>query len=228
MYFNINHVGNQNPRITLRTQHRIPLNSIPSTPTITTQHVHPLHRRILDSQPKPKRRHRAQSPPRHPSTMPNPAARQKQFWLHDRDYLSSPRCRGADILEGGVFYDRVFEFCLDDVDCRARIEQFEAECEHYKRVVRRSEQRREPEVRQKWLAEQWSRAYNDWVSVYENHKDCPQTRNQHEHFRALSQAGVCAGGYGLPHRLRLGRDPNGLAIPTVGIERTHTPVRMRR
>jgi hypothetical protein len=83
-------------------------------------------------------------------------------------------------------------------------------------------------VRQKWLAEQWSRAYNDWVSVYENHKDCPQTRNRHEHFRALRAANVCIGGYGLPDRLRLGRNPNGLAIPMVGIERTHTPVPMRR
>jgi hypothetical protein len=158
----------------------------------------------------------------------NPAARQKQFWPHDRDYLSSPRCRGADIREGGVFYDRVFEFCFDDVDCRDRIEQFEAEYEHYKLEVRRSEQRREPEVRQKWLGQQWLRAYNDWVSVFENHKDCPQTRNRHEHFRALRAANVCAGGYGLPDRLRLGRNLNGLAIPTVGIERTHTPTPMRR
>ena len=158
----------------------------------------------------------------------NPAARQKQFWLHDRDFLSAPRCRGADIREGGVFYDRVFEFCFDDVDCRDRIAQFEAEYEHYKREVRRSEQRREPEARQKWLAQQWLRAYNDWVSIYENHKDCPQTRNRHEHFRALRAANVCIGGYGLPDRLRLGTNSNGLAIPTVGIERTHTPVPMRR
>ena len=158
----------------------------------------------------------------------NPSARQREFWLHDRDYLSSPRCRGSDIREGGVFYDRVFEFCLDDVDCRARIEQFEAEYEHYRREVRRAEQRREPEARQSWLARQWERAYGDWVSVYENHKDCPQTRNRHEHFRALAAARVCVGGFGLPNSLRLGRDPNGLPIPTVGIERTHTPVPMRR
>lgn len=50
----------------------------------------------------------------------NRAARQREFWLHDRDYLSSPRCRGEDIREGGVYYGRVFEFCLDDVDCRSR------------------------------------------------------------------------------------------------------------
>lgn len=158
----------------------------------------------------------------------NRAARQREFWLHDREYLASPRCRGQDVREGGVYYGRIFEFCFDDVDCRARIEQFEAEYEHYGREVQRSEQRREPEARQKWLAQQWLRAYNDWVSIYENHKDCPQTRNRHEHFRALCSANVCAGGYGLPDRLRLGRNPNQLPIPTVGIERTHTPVPMRR
>ena len=158
----------------------------------------------------------------------NRAARQREFWLHDREYLASPRCRGQDIREGGVYYGRVFEFCFDDVDCRARIEQFEAEYEHWGREVQRSEQRREPEATQKWLAQQWLRAYNDWVSIYENHKDCPQTRNRHEHFRALRSANVCAGGYGLPDRLRLGRNPNQLPIPTVGIERTHTPVPMRR
>ncbi|GAB7336160.1 hypothetical protein MBLNU13_g08935t2 [Cladosporium sp. NU13] len=92
----------------------------------------------------------------------NRAARQREFWLHDCDYLSSPRCRGQDIREGGVYYGRVFEFCFDDVDCRARIEQFEAEYEHYGREVRRSEQRREPEARQNWLAQQWLRACNDW------------------------------------------------------------------
>ncbi|KAM0711764.1 hypothetical protein Q7P35_001132 [Cladosporium inversicolor] len=132
------------------------------------------------------------------------------------------------IHEGGVFYGHIFEFCFDDADCRARLEQFETEYEHYGREVRRSEQRRKPEARQKWLAEQWLRAYNDWVSVYENHKVCPQTRNRHEHFRALRVANVCIGGFGLPDRLRLGRNPNSLPIPTVEIQRTRTPTPMRR
>ena len=68
----------------------------------------------------------------------NRTARQREFWLHDGDHLSSPRCRGVDIREGGVYHGRVFEFCLEDVDCRTRIEQFEAEYEHYGREVRRS------------------------------------------------------------------------------------------
>jgi hypothetical protein len=57
----------------------------------------------------------------------NRATKQKDFWLHDGEYLSRPQCRAQDIREGGVYFNRVFEFCLDDVDCRARIEQFETE-----------------------------------------------------------------------------------------------------
>ena len=37
----------------------------------------------------------------------NRAARQREFWLHDSEYLASPRCRGQDIREGGVYYGRV-------------------------------------------------------------------------------------------------------------------------
>lgn len=158
----------------------------------------------------------------------NRAAKQKEFWLHENQYLARPCCPPHLIREGGVYYNRVFEFCFDDVDCRARIEQFETEYEHYKREVHRAESRREPETRQKWLAEQWLRAYNDWVSVYENHKDCPNTRNRHHHFSVLNKAGVCVGMYGLPEHMRRGRDPNTLPIPTVGVERTHTPRPMRR
>jgi hypothetical protein len=158
----------------------------------------------------------------------NRAAKQKEFWLHDAEYLSRPRCAPQDVREGGIYFNRVFEFCFDDVDCRARIEQFAAEYAHYGQEVRRSERRRDPEARQKWLAQQWLRTYNDWVSVYENHKNCPQTRNRHQHFRALYGADVCVGGYGLPDRLRLGENPNLLPIPTMGIERTHTPNPRRR
>ena len=41
------------------------------------QNVHPLHRRVLDSQSKPKRRRRTQSPPRYPSTRPKPRRKTK-------------------------------------------------------------------------------------------------------------------------------------------------------
>jgi hypothetical protein len=153
----------------------------------------------------------------------NRAAKQKEFWLHDGEYLSRPRCAPQDIRDGGVYVNRGLVVCFDDVDCRARIEQFEAEYAHYGREVRRAEQRREPEARQKWLAQQWLRTYNDWISVYENHKECPQTRNRHQHYRALYGAGVFVGMFGLPNLLRMGENPNLLPIPTVGIERTHTP-----
>lgn len=156
----------------------------------------------------------------------NRAAKQKEFWLHENQYLSRPQCPAAEIREGGVYYNRIFEFCFDDVDCRERLEQFAAEYQHCKQASERAESRELPE-RQRQLAQRWLRAYNDWVSAYENHKDCPQTRNRHHHFSALQRAGVCIGMFGLPERLRLGTNPHSVTMPSVGIERGGTPVQRR-
>lgn len=157
----------------------------------------------------------------------NRAAKEREFWLHNNEYLSRPRCPDANIQEGGYYFNRIFEFCFDDVDCRQRLEQFEAEYERCRQQIEYSESRLELPERQRFLAQQWSKAYNDWVSAYESHKDCPNTRSRHHHYSALHRAGVCIGGFGLPDKLRLGVNPNTVRMPSVGIERGGTPVGRR-
>lgn len=147
----------------------------------------------------------------------NPRAKKMEFWEHDGQFLKRPVCRNP--REGGYYYNRIFEFCFDDVACGERLDHFEHEYDRCQRASEESEQRREPQQRQRMLAQAWLDAYHNWISGYESHKDCPRTRNRHEHFNALNRAGVCVGMYGLPDHLRIGKNPHTVVMPSVGIER---------
>lgn len=146
----------------------------------------------------------------------NPQAKTLSFWLHANEIWSQPVCN--DIREGGVYYNRVFEFCFEDTHCRERLESFEFAYERARNASRYADARGEAPGTRRELAAQWKRAYDEWVSAYNSHKDCPQTRNRHDHFNALRAARVCVGMLGLPEGLRLGRDPNGVIMPAAGFQ----------
>jgi hypothetical protein len=86
--------------------------------------------------------------------------------------------------------------------------------------------RERPDV-QASATEEWRKAYNDWTSAYENHRDCPDRRYASEILRRLKRADVVQDQRYFPDDSRLGAHPRTAQEPVVGIQRHYDAPRRR-
>ncbi|KAM0715542.1 hypothetical protein Q7P37_009040 [Cladosporium fusiforme] len=148
----------------------------------------------------------------------NPDAKKVEFWDHNGDFLARPVCQNT--RDGGYWDNRIFNFCFDDEYCSERLEYFETQYDDCQRAFEAAERNRESQGMQRTRARQWREAYNEWISAYENHKDCPRRRDYDPHFLKLERDGVCVGMPTLEDYMRIGRNPHFATIPPEeGIER---------
>ena len=71
--------------------------------------------------------------------LPHRATRQLFLWAR----RVSHGARLDDVREGGVYYNRVFEFCFEDTHCRERLESFEFAYERARNASRYADARGE-------------------------------------------------------------------------------------
>lgn len=67
----------------------------------------------------------------------------------------------------------------------------------------------------------WRRAYDEWMSAYEHHRDCPGRRSMSQLFRDLKTAGVVHDKPCMGDAARLGIHPRSAPEPDVGMNRQY-------
>lgn len=78
---------------------------------------------------------------------------------------------------------------------------------------------REARIVQDEFTSRWRKAYDDWMSAYENHRDCPDRRQMSQLFQELKRAGIVLDQMYMPDATRLGAHPSSAQEPIVGITR---------
>lgn len=134
-------------------------------------------------------------------------------------FLLHAVCSRSEIRDGGCYRDRILDFCYQDYDCFQRLAELQAACTAAKREAEAMEAQREATLLQTGYTSRWKQAYDDWMSAYENHRDCPGRRQMSQLFQDLKRAGVALDQMYIPDATRLGAHPSSVPEPIVGITR---------
>ena len=100
---------------------------------------------------------------------------------------------------------------------------FEAACAAAKKdaeSIAAEREQRTPGV-QAEATSRWRRAYDEWMSAYEHHRDCPGRRSMSQLFRDLKSAGVVHDKPRMGDPARLGIHPRSAPQPTIGMNRQY-------
>jgi hypothetical protein len=147
----------------------------------------------------------------------NPTARVFNFYECRGQFFKQARCPLSEICQGGCYRGRILDFCYQDDDCFLRLVELQAACTAAQREAETMESVRERPDVQASATEEWRKAYNDWTSAYENHRDCPDRRYASEIFRLLKRADVVQYQRYIPDDSRLGAHPRSLLWGSRGI-----------
>lgn len=134
-------------------------------------------------------------------------------------FLLHAVCSRSAIRDGGCYRGRILDFCYQDYDCFQRLAELQATCTAAKREAEAMESVREARTVQDEFTGRWKRAYEDWMSAHENHRDCPGRRHMSQLFQELKRAGIVLDQMYMPDATRLGAHPSSVPEPIVGITR---------
>lgn len=151
------------------------------------------------------------------------------FYECNGRFLLHATCPRNDIRDGGYYRNRIADFCYQDNDCFVRLAELQSACTAAKREAEEMDASREAPVLQHGFTGRWKQAYDDWMSAYENHRDCPGRRQRSQLFQDLKRAGVVLDQMYISDATRLGAHPSSVPEPIVGITRHYdAPVWERR
>jgi hypothetical protein len=136
-------------------------------------------------------------------------------------FLLHAVCPGKDIRQGGCYRGRILDFCYQDNDCFVRMAELQAACTAAQREAEAMEALREHPTLQTGATDRWRQAYDDWMSAYEHHRDCPDRRYMSRLFQDLKRAGVVLDKMYIDDATRLGVHPRSAPQPIVGINRQY-------
>lgn len=149
----------------------------------------------------------------------NADARIIPFYECSGRFLLHAVCPWKDIRQGGCWRGRILDYCYQDHDCSRRVVALQAACAAAKRAAEEMDAAREAPALQHGSMARWRKAYDDWMSAYENHRDCPGRRQESQLFQILKRAGVVLDAAYIPDAARLGAHPNSMQEPIVGFAR---------
>jgi len=149
----------------------------------------------------------------------NVYARNVTFWECRGRYSRESVCSARECHQGGWYSSRPLDFCYEDLDCARRMRDFEEACNAVKEDAEAREQRT-PGV-QAEATSRWRRAYDEWMSAYEHHRDCPSRRSMSQLFQGLKRADVVRDKPRMENAARLGIHPRSAPQPTVGMNRQY-------
>jgi hypothetical protein len=149
----------------------------------------------------------------------NANARIIDFYECRGQFLKQARCAPHEITQGGCYHNRILDFCYQDDDCFRRLVEVQSACTAAQREAEAMDSAREHPDIQANVTEEWRQAYNDWTSVYENHRQCPDRRYNSHLFKQLMVADVVRDQRYIPDATRLGAHPRSAQAPIVSIQR---------
>jgi hypothetical protein len=151
----------------------------------------------------------------------NVNARIVPFWECRGRFSREAVCSTSQCHHGGWYNWRILDFCYEDHDCAKRMVDFEEACDAARREAEAMEgEQRNPGV-QAEATSRWRRAYDEWMSAYEHHRDCPSRRSGSQLFQDLRRAGVVRDKPRMSDAARLGIHPRSAPQPTVGMNRQY-------
>lgn len=158
----------------------------------------------------------------------NPLARVVPFYECKGRLFPDRQCPDYLIRWGGTYKEQILDFCYEDDDCFLRIKQMEAAYTRAGRYAQAVEAIREGTTVQNHYTQAWKKAYDDWCSIYEHHKDCPWKRYNHILMDRLKSRNILQDQPFLDDDTRLGRHPNTAEDPVTGVNRHYDEYRPRR
>lgn len=129
------------------------------------------------------------------------------------------RCAPDSTQQGGCYRGRIMDFCYEDQDCFLRMVELQAACTVAKRAAQAADQEREHPDIQLNAQKAWKKAYDEWTSAYDHHRECPWRRYSSELFRLLKRAGIVMDRQMIDDQTRMGAHPGSQKEPIVGIQR---------
>ena len=153
----------------------------------------------------------------------NVNARIVPFWECRGRFSREATCSADQCHHGGWYNWRILDFCYEDNDCARRMADFENACAAAKEDAENAEGDRDRRNQgiQAETTSRWRRAYDEWMSAYEHHRDCPSRRSMSQLFQGLKRAGVVRDKPRLGDQTRLGMNPRSAPQPTVGMSRQY-------
>lgn len=149
----------------------------------------------------------------------NPDARTIKFFECNGRFHKAAQCPASSIQEGGTYGNRLLDFCYEDEDCFLRLKVLESQNTSDKNVAKEAESDRWPTEMQAEATRFWKKAYDNWTSAYDNHRNCPYRRYQSALLRELKRADIVQDARALDEDLRMGAHPGSEEEPVVGIQR---------
>ena len=138
-------------------------------------------------------------------------------------FSTQARCRLGLIAQGGCYGGRITDFCYKDDDCLIRLVELQCAYDAARKAAELADEDRLHPNRQAEITQEWRKAYDDWMSAYEHHRECPDRRYMSGLFQQLKRANVVADKVYLPDVVRLGEHPGKAPEPIVGILRQYDP-----
>lgn len=96
------------------------------------------------------------------------------YWMDCRDrrtILSRPRCLPSKVTNGGHTDNRIQPFCVRDQECQTRLTPFREEFLRIYNITKSASFHQSYSKReQQSITERLRRAWQEWVSAYENHR----------------------------------------------------------
>lgn len=151
----------------------------------------------------------------------NPDATKIRFFECKGRFHKSVQCTATNVDEGGVYGNRILDFCEEDDDCFLRLKTLEAQNTEDERIAKQAERERWPTSDQAEATRYWKKSYDDWTSAYDNHRDCPYRRSQSKLWAELKRAGVVKDNFSIPDDQRLGAHPGTAEEPISGMPRQY-------
>lgn len=136
-------------------------------------------------------------------------------------FSTQARCRPGLIAQGGCYGGRITDFCYKDDDCLLRLVELQCACDAAKKAAEQADEDRVHPEKQAEITQEWRKAYDDWMSAYEHHRECPDRRYMSQLFQKLKRANVVADKVYHPDSVRLGDHPGRAPEPIVGILRQY-------
>lgn len=158
----------------------------------------------------------------------NHSARVIHFFECQGQLLLQSRCPLNRITQAGCYRNYILDFCHCDRDCYFRLEELQAACTAAKRHAEAMDRVREAATIQQAATAAWKKAYDDWMSAYEQHRDCPKRRDASPLVRDLKRAEVLADMARMSDQDRMGAHPSTAKEPILGIQRHYDEPRPRR